>query len=84
MSESSVKEEYGFKVSEKLSAVNVLGFADDTVIIAKSEENLMIQFEMISERFYRIVLGLNERKTKIIHIQGGKLESELFHVNVKW
>lgn len=36
--DSKICEIYGFKLQNSLRAINVLGFADDTVLLGKSKE----------------------------------------------
>lgn len=77
-SEPNVSETYGYKLDNSLAAINILSFADDTVLVAKDRESALIMYDMISDHFQQIGLRINAAKTKIINISKGQLKSEVF------
>jgi len=77
-SEPNITETYGYKIDEDLLAINILSFADDTVLVANSKENVLTLCDMISDLFNTIGLNINTSKTKIINISKGQLKPEVF------
>lgn len=78
LSEPSFSSKLGFQLSKDLPSVSVLGFADDTVLIAKDKDSAILMFYIIKQLFSEIGLNLNLEKTFIINIINGTLVPEKF------
>jgi hypothetical protein len=80
MSEPNISERWGYKLEDELKAVNILSFADDTVLISKGKNEMFVLYDMIVSHFEKIGLKLNTSKTKIINISNGNLTEEVFQL----
>ena len=72
----------GIKIARR--NINNLRYADDTTLMAETEEELKSQFMKVKEESEKVGLKLNIQKTKIMasgpviswQIDGGKVETE--------
>ena len=71
LSNQELQDEYGFSVSPGLSNITALGFADDTLIAAKSMNSARILVELAMSRFKEIGLDINTDKCRCISIIKG-------------
>ena len=55
----------GIKIARR--NINILRYADDTTLMAESEEELKNLFMKVKEKSEKIGLKLNIQKTKIMH-----------------
>lgn len=81
ISEPGIAEFYGFSINNSTPRISIMGFADDTVLIANDEHSAFFLLEMAQQRFSDIGLSLNDSKTQIIHIRHGKLIEKEFFIN---
>lgn len=81
ISEPNIAGHYGFSVGDSVPKISVMGFADDTVLVANNEKSAFSLLEMAEQRFSEIGLSLNDSKTQIIHICHGKLIEKEFLIN---
>ena len=75
LSETTISEKYGYELVKGLPKITVLGFADDTVIIAKNNEDAAILTNIVIQRFKEIGLLINTSKSSAINIAKGKLNN---------
>lgn len=75
---ADVNEQFGYKLTDFLPPVSVLGFADDTVLVSRDKKSLEILYYMAVDLFKTIGLSLNISKTKIIYITDGILSRQSF------
>ena len=73
LSEDAIAKEYGFTLVSGLQPLTVLGFADDTVIVAKNENSALELTRMAIDRFKTIGLDININKCVALNISRGKL-----------
>jgi hypothetical protein len=73
LSEEDVAKTYGFLLDENVSPISVLGFADDTVLVANSDMSADFLLQMATHRFKEIGLKINYNKSNAIIIKNGKL-----------
>lgn len=61
--------------------VNTIKYADDTVILAESTEDLQLLLNRISEAGQEMGLNINTRKTKMMIFSRNRHENALLHLN---
>ncbi|KAJ4426007.1 hypothetical protein ANN_27634 [Periplaneta americana] len=71
LSTHDLQEEHGFSVSPGLPKITSLGFADDTVIVARNEDSARVLVELAITRFNEIGLNINIDKCKCIFVTKG-------------
>jgi uncharacterized protein YaaW (UPF0174 family) len=71
LTEPDIANEFGFRLGEDLNCVSVLGFADDTVLIANSKTSAEILTSMAINRFKEIGLEINFKKSHAICLEKG-------------
>ena len=62
-------DEHGFSLRLGLPNITSLGFADDTLIVAKNENSARVLVELAMKRFNEIGLDINVTKSKCISIK---------------
>ncbi|KAJ4446033.1 hypothetical protein ANN_12719 [Periplaneta americana] len=73
LSTHELQEERGFSVSPGLPKITSLGFADDTVIVARNEDSARVLVELAITIFNEIGLNINIDKCKCISVTKGFL-----------
>ena len=73
LSSQENQDEHGFQVASGLPNITSLGFADDTLIVARNESSARSLVELAIARFNEIGLKINLNKSKSISITKGAI-----------
>jgi len=68
---------HGFQLKNNLDNISVIGFADDTTIIAKDLETATILVDMARDLFFSVGLQINASKSHAIYIVNGNLTPKI-------
>ena len=74
ITEFEVTQAYGFDLSENVSKLLALAFADDIALIGKNLESTQVIINMVTRLLSDIGLQVNPKKCNIINIENGTLQ----------
>jgi len=64
---------HGFQLNDNLDNISVIGFTDDTTIIAKDLESATVLVDMTRDLFSSVGMQINPSKSHAINIENGNL-----------
>jgi len=81
LSEHDVSSEFGYYINQSLEKLSIMGFMDDTMLIANSKESGIHLYKMSKDLFSEIGLNLNINKTQCLLLDKGKLDHKTIQLD---